>query len=173
MRASQKRTGRRRGQAGISLIELMIAGVILVVGVLALMTLVITAIGTNNRNKKDTTATLVAALVLQEMATQPANSTGTVDVTDCAGGTWTIGVAPGGATVSGGTIDFSAATVTNYNMQYAVCAGNVQTRYDVRWNVQQLTTNTALVTVGVRQLGATSDLRMFALPVTIRTILGA
>jgi Tfp pilus assembly protein PilV len=173
MRGILKRTSKRRGQAGISLIELMIAGVILVVGVLALMALVITAIGTNNRNKKDTTATLLAQMVLQQMSTLPANSTDTISITDCAGNTWNIGVAPGGATVSGAQIDFSATTVTNYNMQYTVCAGNVQTRYDVRWNVQQLTTATSLVTVGVRQLGAVSDLRYFALPVTIRTILGA
>lgn len=154
----------RRGQAGISLIELMIAGVILVVGLLALMTLVITAIGTNNRNKHDTTATLVAQLVLQQMNTQPANSTGTVSVTDCGGTAHTIAVAPGGSVTS---------AVTNYSMHYVVCTGNATATYDVRWSVQQLTTNTALVTVEVKQRDATSDLRQFALPVRIRTILGA
>lgn len=160
-------------EAGISLIELMIAGVVLVVGVLAMMSLIITAIGANNRNKKDTTATMVAQMVMEQIATQPANSTGTVVVTDCASNNWTIAVAPGGATLSGGTIDYSAATVPNYNMRYVVCSGDARATYEIRWHVQQLTTNTALVVVGARQLGAGSDLRYFALPVTLRTIVGA
>ena len=113
-----KRIGRNR-QSGMSLIELMIAMTVLVVGMLALMTLVTTAIGSNNRNKLDTTGTMLAQTVLEGIAAQPAPVGATFTLSDCnpAGSTsWTIGTAGGsaigaalGAQLDGsGNIDFPA-----------------------------------------------------------------
>jgi len=55
-------------------------------------------------------------------------------------------------------------------MNYAVCNVGSQTTYDVRWNVQSVTANTYLITVGVKMKGSTNKgSKFFALPVTLRT----
>ncbi len=173
----------------MSLIELMIALVVLVVGMLALMTLVTTAISTNNRNKVDTTGTMLAQTVLDGIAAQPATLNSNLTLTDCnpAGGTnWTIATigaaSPGaGANVSAstGNIDFTqayASVPTNYKMLYVTCGvSGTQATYDVRWNVQTLTTYTKLITVSSRQLGVSTtgtNLPFFSPPITLRTISG-
>ncbi len=170
----------------MSLIELMIALVVLVVGMLALMTLVTTAISTNNRNKVDTTGTMLTQTVLDGIAARPATAGTTFQLTDCnpAGGTtWTIATAgaasPGaGANVvsSSGNIDFTQAyssVPASYAMLYVTCgAGGTQATYDVRWNIQTLTAYTKLITVSSRQVGATQNVPFFSPPITLRTIAG-
>ena len=172
--------GKRMGrQAGVTMIELMIAGMVMVVGFLGMMILITTAIATNNRNKMDTNATLAAQMVFEEIRADIATGASPT-LTDCAGNAWTIGVGSNtvgsttGATLSGSSIDFSATAVTNYSMLYKVCTANGgQATYDVRWNVQTLTTGASLVTVGAKPVGASSDLKYFALPVTLRGIAGS
>jgi prepilin-type N-terminal cleavage/methylation domain-containing protein len=184
--------GSRARQSGMSLIELMIAMVVLVVGICALMLLVTTATSSNNRNKLDTTGTLLAQKVLEGIAAQPATQNTPFTMTDCnpAGSTaWTIGTAsaasPGnGATLDGsGNISYSAQTYAqlsaafpNYAMLYVTCGvGGTQATYDVRWNVRTLTAYTKLVTVSARQLGVSptgNNLPFFSPPVTLRTIAG-
>src|SRR5512143_1412327 len=120
MRLVSRCRRRRNAQAGMSLIELMIAGAVLVVGFAGVMALIMNAVGSNSRNKKDTSAAAVAQMVLERIQTLPANSTSTTTVTDCASTTWTISSAVGGSALSSGVINFnpSATKVTNYNMQY-------------------------------------------------------
>ena len=184
-----KRIWRNR-QAGMSLIELMIAMTVLVVGMLALITLVTTAISSNNRNKLDTTGTMLAQTVLEGIAAQPATAGATFNLWDCnpAGSTkFTIATAgaasPGaGANViaSTGNIDFNtqsyAAVTANYKMLYVTCGvSGAQATYDVRWNVRTLTTFTKLVTVSALQLGVSTtgaNLPFFSPPITLRTIAG-
>ena len=180
MRVNLIRRGKElRGDSGVTMVELMIAGVVMVVGFLGLMILITTAIATNNRNKMDTNATLVAQMVFEEIRSDIATGASPT-LTDCGGTTWTIGVGSNtigsttGATLSGANIDFTAATVTNYSMLYKVCTANGgQATYDVRWNVQTLTSGASLITVGSKSRGASSDLKYFALPVTLRGIAGA
>jgi lipopolysaccharide export system protein LptA len=87
-------------------------------------------------------------------------------------GTTAIGAATG-ANMSGATIDFTANPVTNYQMLYQVCTANGgQATYDVRWNVTRLTNGVWLVVVGSHAKGASNDLKYFALPVTLRGIVG-
>jgi Tfp pilus assembly protein PilV len=173
MRLMSRCRRRRHAQAGMSLIELMIAGVVLVVGFAGVMALIMNAVGSNSRNKKDTSAAAVAQMVLERIQTLPANSTNTTTVTDCASNTWTISSAVGGPAIPGSVIDFSATKVTNYNMQYVVCdATGQRTTYDVRWNIATATPNTTLVTIGARPTGDSGNLRFFALPVTIRAMVG-
>ncbi len=186
---SLPRAGSR--QSGMSLIELMIAMVVLAVGLLALMTLVATSISSNNRSKLDTTGTLLAQKVLDGIAAQPASRNLPFSMIDCnpAGPvTWVIatagGTSPGaGARVdaTSGNIDFAGQTYAglvaaypNYAMKYASCgAGGTQSTYDVRWNVLTLTNYTKLVTVSARQVGATNGgLPLFSPPITLRTIAG-
>src|SRR4029077_5024409 len=108
-------------------------------------------------------------------------------VTDCAGNSLTVatagGAAPTGAGApllttgpSTGNIDQSAAKVANYSMTYVACAppgSNLQSSYDVRWNVMTITNDTRLITVAARQLSNVQAGGLhFAFPVNLRTIEG-
>lgn len=176
---------------GFSLIELMIAIAVLAIGMCALAGLFTTAVMNNGRSKGDTTATMLAQMVLEKIAAQPASSAATFTLTDCnsSGGTnWTIATAgaasPGaGANLDSNTasIDFTqsySAVTANYKMQFVACGNNGrQAIYDVRWNIQTIVANrTRVITVSARPRSAgnatsVSNL-MFALPVTLRTVGG-
>jgi hypothetical protein len=92
-----------------------------------------------------------------------------------------IGYDPGGATVAGSGIDFTQSqggigTDSNgnpYYMNYVDCNNNVQTSYDVRWNITDLGNSTYLVTVGARPLKSLPNRFAFAIPVNMRTYVGA
>ncbi len=169
---------KRKGEAGISLIELLIAGAVMVVGFMAVMMLILTAIASNNRNKMDSSSAMLAQAVVEQI--KSTMIPGTTSLTDCAGATHTIDTAGAtgggaGASLSGADIDFSQATPpAGYHMDFAICnVANTSATYDVRWNVKTITAETYLITVAVRLKGAGSDLRYFALPVTLRTYVGS
>lgn len=167
----------------MGLIELMIAMVVLVFGMLALMMLVGTSTGSNNRNKLDTTGTMLAQTVLEGIS---ASKNATFTLNDCNSNALTV-AATGAAGGTGaqldanGNVDWAnesyASVTANYKMKYVSCganAGAVAT-YEVRWNVRALTAYTKLVTVSARQLGVPGDnsrLPFFAPPITLRTIAG-
>ena len=165
-----RKAARKNRQAGISMIELMIAGVVVVVGFMATLGLVMTAIASNNRNRMDSTGTMIAQAVVENVSSVIVGS-GTDSLTDCAGNTWTMSSVVGGATVSGSAIDFTQASPpANYHMDYVVCNVGSQNTYDVRWNVQQVTSSTYLLTVGVKMKSAGNNgSKFFALPVNLRT----
>jgi Tfp pilus assembly protein PilV len=172
----QRQTALRR-DAGMTMIELMIAGVVLIVGFLGITVLITTAIAGNARNRNDSSGTMLAQMVMEQISSALKNSGTTRSVTDCAGNNFTIsavGSSGGsGASLSGSTIDFTAAQVTNYSMNYVVCnATGRRATYDVRWNVQTLATGPTLVTVAARPRGASTDLKRFAIPVSLRTMMG-
>lgn len=190
-----KMNARRSPQRGMSLIELMIAMVVLAIGLGGITTLLVISIGTNNRNSKDTTATMLAQLVIEEIGAQDPNSSQpTIPITDCAGNAFNIAVtdgpAPGGtgaglvtnpASPNYGSIDQSqavAAIPVGYQMNYVACsnAGGSRTTYDVRWNVMTISaTNSRLITASARQRNSASTLLggpIFALPVNLRGIGG-
>ena len=169
----------------MSLIELMVAMVVLVVGMLSLMLLVTTSISGNNRNKLDTTGTMLAQTVIDGIA---ASSGTTFQIKDCNSNPLTIGTT-GVATSAGtgalvdsttGNIDWGgqtyAAVTPNYAMKYVSCGTTTgeQSTYEVRWNVRGLTNFTKLVTVSARQIGVpnTGGLPFYAPPITLRTIAG-
>src|SRR5712692_7080012 len=142
-------------QHGFMLLELMISMVVLSVGLGGLLALMISAMYTDNRSGGDTSATMVAEHVLEQISAQPANASPTtlIPLTDCAGNSWSISTqgaaigtsgnaANGGigaGLTSGGVIDWSQAysgVPSNYKMLYVACgAGNRQMTYDVRWDV--------------------------------------
>ena len=183
----------RNSQSGMTLIELMIAMVVLAVGMAGVMILLTTAIATNSRNKSDTTGTMLAQMVLEKIAAFPANQAGMLQVRDCRpaalGGpqTFFISTLPGGlALLPDGNINWTVAQAgvpANYGMIFFACGANGQAApYDVRWNVQVISSlpgppvviYTKLVTVSSRPSGAfgARDARAFAPPVTLRTIAG-
>jgi type IV pilus assembly protein PilV len=178
------------GQRGMSLIEVMLALLILIVGVLGVMALVLTAIGTNRANRQQSNATAIAQMIMEKITSVPATQSPTLSLSDCLTGAQNIatggaaGPAGAGATLYTGSsnplwtggIDFSQAIASvpaSYSMQYTLCgSAGRQTTYDVRWNVITLTSNAKLITVSVRERGSGNDLKIFAPPVTVRTIAG-
>jgi type II secretory pathway pseudopilin PulG len=175
------------------LIELLISIVVLTIGLGGLMVLLVSAMYTNTRAGKDTTSTMVAEHVLEQISAQPADATIPpipLQITDCTNAIWVID--PGGATLgagtganggngadltAGGVVDWTqsyASVPGNYKMQYTACgAGGRQTVYDVRWNVITMTNYTRLVVVSARPTGsaAVGGLR-FVIPANLRTIAG-
>jgi Tfp pilus assembly protein PilV len=180
-RVMRQRNRPRSAEEGLTFIELLMAMTLLTIGLSAIMGLIVMSMGSNNRNKKDTTAILLAQNVVELLSNVPASvDNRTVTLTDCAGTSWSITTAPGGAPLSSGTtnIDWSSSyTAADYSMRYVTCGPSGQTTtYDVRWNIDHPGSNPFLkrVTVSARQMGGTekSSAILFAPPVTIRTVIG-
>lgn len=198
LRATSKLACERKGQAGFTLIELMVAMVVLAVGLGALSSLFISAALSNNKNSRNATATMLAQLVLEQISSQSPNSTATIFLNDCVGNTWAIATTGGAAPNGAGALldttstDYSygginptqaytavppATNVTpGYAMQYVDCGvGGTQSNYDIRWNVINIDTYTRLITVSARQVSPSNQLggAVYALPVTVRGIGGS
>lgn len=188
---SAKKISRRKIQSGSTLIELMIAMLVLAVGLGALTPVFTGCILSNTKNSKDTTATLLAQKVVEELTAQNTNSNvATLLLTDCAGNTWTVPITQGDTFANGGQganlaasgspyypgIDFtqSYSNITSgFAMQYVDCDTNgMQTTYDVRWNIVTVTANsTRLITVSAQRMGNSGATGLsFTLPVTLRAI---
>lgn len=178
----------RKSQHGMSLMELMIAIVVIAIGIGGTTILLTSTLSSDNRSATDSTGTILAQMILEQISAQDVNSSIQLQVTDCANNTWNIDDAPGtygtgnGATLkSDGTIDFTQSQSTlltnNYAMNYVDCSSEGGSRlvYDVRWNVMSVSTNSSsrLITVAARpavsnvnQLGGA----FFAIPVTLRGV---
>jgi len=172
----------KRPDAGVTLIETMFAGAILVIGSLSLVGLIVGSILTNNRNKIDSTQTMLAQSIVEHVNS---NLIGDAQATviDCEGTIFSIDTYVGGADLNGTAIDFTEdidadSTKDNYHMDYVVnnpCSpsGTLQSTYDVRWNIQQVTgTNTFILTVSAQMEGHGEGNRTFAAPVTLRVMSG-
>jgi Tfp pilus assembly protein PilV len=167
-------------QDGLTIIELMLAMVILAVGILASMSLVIMAINGNFRSKQQSNSVALAQMVTEKIMSIPAWSNPTLTLTDCTGTNFNIATAAGGgALTSSGDVDYTQAKVTNYNMAYTDCGtANRQLTYDVRWKITAIPNDTyaKLLTVSARlqsvtTAGATSG-SVFGPVVTISTVIG-
>jgi prepilin-type N-terminal cleavage/methylation domain-containing protein len=172
----------RSRQRGMSLIELMIASLVLMVGVLGCAALIPMAIGTNSKNRQQSNSTVIAQMTMERMMSLPVG-TATSTITDCAGTASTINTAgstagTGATLLSSGAVDFSqtpgtAGAPAGYYLLYTTCgtAGRVST-YDVRWNIQTPSAYVKLVTVSAKLKGSNSNQVLFSLPVTIRSMVG-
>jgi hypothetical protein len=167
----------------MSMVEVMIASLILLITSLGVIGLVWTAILTNNRNKVDSTQTMLAESIIEQVNSTIIGS-GSSALTDCDGTTWTINTQKGGSTLSVGGIDFTQTSPpTDYFMTYVLRApcepdGDIVASYDVRWNVQivgedvGMSTNTFLVTVGSRRTGSGNSLIVDSPPIAMRVMVG-
>jgi prepilin-type N-terminal cleavage/methylation domain-containing protein len=173
----------RKLDAGFTLVEMMMAALILLVGLLAGMALIITAMANNNRSKNDSSATVLSQMTIETIAAVPANATTSMTVVDCnptsSSASHTInttGSSSGsGAPLTGGVIDFTQSTVNGYSMTYYGCqasTGDRQLTYDVRWNIKTLSPDAKLVTVAAMPIGVSSHANFFAVPVTLKMIVG-
>ena len=183
-------TMRKRKQSGFSLIETLVAAVILTTTMVAGLSTILVGALTNNRNKLDTSATLLAQNVEEVVARAGAQSVAVLSIRDCTGVDRPIatagaaGAGAGAPLTAAGAVDFSAGRVGNYSMNYVVCRANGdQVTYDVRWNIQNTrvlpgpvggltTVYVKQIVVAARPLGAgrvgSNTLRDFALPVTLK-----
>jgi Tfp pilus assembly protein PilV len=197
----KKRPRQLNSQAGITMIETLMAAAILAIGSLGMMGLVVGSIATNNRNKIDSSQTLLAEAILEQV-NSTFNGTGTSALTDCVGTTWTINTVTTtatippttswGANLSGASIDWTQTSPpAGYAMNYTVtskCPGSVLSSdavegvYDVRWHLDQIYnsattpvtyTNTYMLTVGAKLKNHGNGNLFFSLPVTLRVLSGA
>jgi type II secretory pathway pseudopilin PulG len=181
----------RRRQRGSFLLESLIAMIVLAIGLGGLSSLLIASLYTNHRSSQDTSSTMVAEHVLEQISSQPANSVAALTLTDCAGTAWSIstqghalGAGSGGSyggdgarLTSGGVIDWTqtyGAVPAGYAMRYVDCGnGGRQTVYDVRWNLITMSTFARMAIISARPSGAPANggLR-FVMPANLRTIGG-
>src|SRR5216683_2619240 len=163
-----------RNERGMSLIELMIAMVVLLVGIVGSMALIAYAIGGNGRSRQQSNATVIAQMISEKISSQKASLSNSLSVYDCTGTASAVYTAAGGGALnSSGDVDMTAAAVTGYQMYYTDCGtSNRQMVYDVRWTITQPTTYTKLVIVTAKMKGAGTDIKVFSLPVSVRTLIG-
>lgn len=189
---------RRNQETGFSLIELLIAMFILVIGLLGGMVIILVAIASNAQSRFDSSAVTLAQSTMDRILVLSASSTAqSTDVTDCKGVVHTMnttGSDPGSgapltvlANISNGNqmIDFTQPPVAGYQMIYTLCAagaagtiGNDQV-YDVRWRIRNIPNtggNAQLVSVAAKPINENgngiTESRFFSIPVTLRGIRG-
>jgi Tfp pilus assembly protein PilV len=183
----------------MGLIELMIAMVVLMVGMLGSMIMVIAGMQSNTRNRNDTSAVVLDQEILEKFATlKNYPKTGTASIYDCAltganqhlaalvqapapgagAVLYTAGTAP--TPVQVGDVDWTQPTpalatgaAQGYAMQYRTCNNDL---YEVRWNVMEVSPNPtsriSLLTVSSRQVSAANGrATLFAPPTTLRTLI--
>ena len=166
-------------QRGTSLIELMIACVVLVVGVAAVAGIIPIAIGANYRNRQQSNSTVISQMVMEKILSVPAGTSPVLVISDCVptafnvNTTGSAGAGSGATLLASGDVDFNAAAPAGYSMLYTACGPTGgQSVYDVRWNIQAPSAFVKLITVSAKLRGKGNDLKYFSLPVTIRSMAG-
>jgi prepilin-type N-terminal cleavage/methylation domain-containing protein len=175
MRKQARNERTRQRQAGFTLIELMVAVVVLVVGVVAVAQIVPAAIFLNARNRADSSSLILAQRELGQFVGQ---SLSVSSFTDSLGNSCNLGSSTNFNTVVGSPVltlagraalDFSGSQVAGYSFNYQDPEDTSGTFYDVRWAV--ISTGVAgnvtsrRFLIGVRKQGGDNPL----LPVTIET----
>jgi Tfp pilus assembly protein PilW len=175
-----RRQTRRKAQAGLTMIELLIACTVFTICMLGVVPLFMIAIGNNGRSKVDTTSTELGQSVIEQITAILAGG-GPGFITDCGNPatSWPVAgtATPAGEvplTADGKAIDFTAATQTGYHMDFVVCGDSPTTGavYDVRWRVDSISGTTDMVTVSARPKVMAQKRFAFSLPVTLKTYVG-
>lgn len=170
-------TRRRKREEGFSLLEMLLATIILLIGLLAIAQLVPATILLNFRNRTDSSAMVFAQRELDQFLDQPLYLP---SFNDAIGNTCALGNAATPNVVQGGPlnvlnsqviIDFTVAPVANYNFAYQDPTDPSRTTYDVRWAVI-ITGNGSTVSskrfiLGVRQQGGSGYFQPITLDTTV------
>jgi len=167
----------RTREQGFSLVEMLLATVILLVGLVAVAQLVPASVLMNYSNRMDSSALVFAQRELDQMLDQPLTSTAFLDSLGNAcqlGNPATPNVVQGNAaTVSvdnRAIINFGPAPVAGYSFLYTDPTDPNGATYDVRWAViitgNGATESSRRFILGVRQVGG----RTFVSPVTLDTM---
>ena len=176
-----KRIRARFRQRGFSILEMLLATVILLVGLVSVAQLVPASLLLNYRNRMDSSALVFAQRQLDQMLDQPLISNSFLDVL---GNTCQLGNPAAPNVVQGSNvvfinnqtlIDFSQpqgapAPTNGYSFTYQDPSDPNGTTYDVRWAVivtgNGFTVGSKRFILGVRQLGGNG----FFLPITLDTM---
>lgn len=171
----------RKESRGFSLVELMIAMVVLAVGLLAAAGLICAAMSTNVVPKLGSTSATLAESTMERILSIPPDATGaaaSATLTDCSGNSFTVNTLVGGSPLVTNqnevTVDFQQPAVPGYSMQYVICASNQNITYDVRWTVEPgPTLSTQLITVSARVVpGSAGPQGVYSRTTTLRTLRG-
>jgi len=169
-------TTRRKREEGFSLLEMLFATIILLVGLVAVAQLVPSSITMNSRNRGDSAALVLAQRELDQMLDQKLTAPA---FTDTQGNNCLLGDSTAPNQIVGNpvildasgrpVIDFAAGQVTGYNFQRADPSDPSGSFFDVRWAVIT-SVNGATITgkrfiLGVRQQGGNG----FFQPITLDT----
>lgn len=132
---------------GFTLMEVLVATVVLLIGIVAVAQLVPVSVGLDSRNLRDTTALVIAQREMDALMSQPVTTTTFTDpqgltcpaATVCNLGNPATPLVPVGSTVIpniGGRpyINYNAATVAGYNFLYSD-PNDPSGSYDIRWAV--------------------------------------
>ena len=175
MALNHRKSKAAKKQRGMTLVELMIAMVVLLVGLVGSMSLVAISMGGNGRNKQQSNSTVISQMMLEKLSSQKASLSQNLTITDCVGNsTSSVYTAAGGSPLnSSGDVDYTQTAVTGYQMLYVDCGTSGRSiTYDVRWNITQPTPYTKLVIVSTKMQNAGNDLKFFSLPVTVKSLIG-
>jgi prepilin-type N-terminal cleavage/methylation domain-containing protein len=136
---------RTKGQRGFTLVEVLMAIVILLVGIVAVAQLVPASIGTNSANRNDSSALVFAQRQMDRFLSQPlVNSaysetidgqTFLCDLGDPTQPSNTVVGSPVVVFYNQLVIDFAASPVTNYSFNYQDPNDPFGLVYEVRWAV--------------------------------------
>lgn len=170
-----------RKQRGFTLVEVLMAIVVLLVGVVAVAQLVPASVGSNSANRNDSSALVFAQRELDQFLAQPLNlPTSPPAFIDSQGFSCNLGDPTQPNQVVGSPVvvlynqvlvDFTATAVTGYSFRYQDPNDPADVVYDVRWAVIT-STNNGLVTskrfiLGVRKKNGNGIFQ----PVTLDTML--
>jgi type II secretory pathway pseudopilin PulG len=171
-------TRRLGSERGFSILEMLLATIILLVGLIAVAQLVPASILMNYRNRNDSSALVFAQRELDQFLDQPLS---TSFFTDAFGNTCQLGdpaspnvILPSSSAVvivnNQTLINFGAAPVSNYSFTYQDFTGATGTTYDVRWAVILTGNGTTVYSkrfiIGVRQQGGNGYFQ----PITLDTM---
>jgi type II secretory pathway pseudopilin PulG len=159
---THKMAKHRKSQCGFTILELAVATVVLLVGIISVVELVPASLQNNSNNRQDTEATVIGQRIVEQLALQPLKSTSFVDSD---GNTLNLGSGAAGFAgsplVAGSAkIDFTGAAVNGYNLQYVDPNNPNSGTYNVRWAVVTTANGGGTPTakrfiVGVRKFGIT------------------
>lgn len=170
-------------EAGVGMIEVLMASLLLAIISLSILGMISMSIVTNNRNRMDSTGTMLAQAVVQQIKATLIG-TGTASLTDCNGTAWMIDSSPGGAALSGSVIDFTQTSPpTNFFMNFVMKSPCTSTgvqadTYDVRWHVEIVgnaagtPTNTYEIYLAARKQNHGEGNLFYSLPVNFRVLVG-
>lgn len=159
---------RKQRSRGFSLVEVLIATVILLIGLVGVAQLVPASILINQKGRMDSTSLVFAQRELDQMLAQKLTATSFLEANNIAcqgafcglGDPTNPGVVVGNPVIWVGNrplIDFSGAPQDNYSFSYTDPNDPFKVTYDVRWGVITLVNNGTVsgkrFFVGVRQLG--------------------
>lgn len=184
-------------ERGFSLLEFLIAMVVLTIGVGGILPLLLASITLDKKAAGDTTSVMVAEVVLEQISSAGANYSGVLPnpISDCASpaNTWSINMTSaliGGG--SGGAYGGNGANLTNqgaidwtqsyasipagYAMQYVACSttNDASTAYEVRWDVikNSSSDSTKVIVISARPKISQAWALGYIAPINMRTIVG-